>query len=385
MAVKTYLQFYQELATDNYFERLALNPAAQFGTESEPFLGATLLPEMMRDENSYEETQVRYRTLPALDNTRYSPAQLQESGHLIGTFRVDLGHTDIAAQLTGEDHDGLVKLLSRDGGDIEAVASAIGWADRSLVRPHLIKNEIQRWEAIIKGSVTRKGSNGYMETVDYHKPAGHRPEVPGGTTGAPAGWFSKTYDLLSDIHAGINKLESLGFSVTGMYCDYETFNLVRGNDSIKEQAYMVTVNDSGQIQSRTGRLSREQVASVLRDESGNGNLNFQVYNLGYRTPTEFKRFINAGATDRLYFVLIANTGKDYSIDIGDQRTIDLGNTLGYYAIGRNVGQTAPGRTIHTEVSEKKPQGLYGEAYQTGLPVVTEPDAIYVIQVLRPTA
>jgi hypothetical protein len=69
----------------------------------------------------------------------------------------------------------------------------------------------------------------------------------------------------------------------------------------------------------------------------------------------------------------------------DASELTIASTLGYYGVGRNVGAATSGRTVHTEVQEKKPMGYYAEGYQTGLPVITEPDAIYVIRVKRPTA
>lgn len=395
--MKTYLQFYRELQEDGYFDRVALDPNAQFGSEDQPMLGASILPEELVQENSYEETQVRYRTKPALDGTRYSPAQMQKSGHLVGSFKVDLGHTDTADQLTGHDHDGLVKLLNR-GGDEQALSQVLQWTDKSLVRPHTIKNEIQRWQAIILGEVTRTGSDGYKETVSYYAPAGHRPVVEGGTINSPQGWYLDSYDPFEDITKGVETLEDLGYAVAGMYCTGKLTGVLKRNGEVAKRASKVVVSASGQITSMSSRITNSQLQAIFEDEE---MLMPTRYNGGYESANGFKRFMDISPNnDRDYFVIIgrtqrqwdmatnyagrvdatANTTNDYS-----DGSIQLDNTLGYYAIGRNVGQSASGRTVYTEPQERKPQGLYGESYQCGLPVICEPQAIYVIQVKRPTA
>jgi len=392
--MKTWLELYRQLDEDRYFHRVALNPLAQFGSEDQPLLGARYLPEVLVGENSYEETQVRYRSMPALDGTRYSPAQLQSNGALVGSFKVDLGNTDTASQFTGQDHDGVIKLLMRDGEE-EAIAQLIRWSDSTLVRPHTIKNELQRWEAIIQGQVTRKGSNGYSEVVNYHKPVGHRPEVSGGTAGTPEGWYSNTYDPYDDIFAGKEKLEDLGYMVTDMILTPKLFSVMRKNAEVAKRNSSVVVNASGQITSLSSQISMAELNQINSD---NGLPPFTSYNGGYESATGFKRFLDAPDGDRDYLIMLGRSQRqwdmktDYAsrvegIDTSSfsDQAIVLSNTLGYYGVGRNVGQSSSGRTVLTEPQNRKPQGLYGEAYQAGLPVITEPDAIFVIQVLRPTA
>jgi hypothetical protein len=392
--MKTYLEFYQDLQEDGHFERLALDPNAQFGSEDQPMLGARFLPEQLKTENAYEETQVRYRTQPALDGSRYSPAQMQESGHLIGSVKVEVGYTDTASQLTGQDHDGLIKLLMR-GGDVEALAQAIRWSDTALVQPHTIKNEIQRWQALVLGTVKRRGSDGYVEDVPFYVPAGHRPVVEGGTIAAPQGWYLDSYDPLEDIAAGVEKLEDLGYAVTDMVCTGKLTGVLRRNGEIAKRNSNVIINAAGTIASTSARVTMRQLQSILADEDF---AQITKYNSGYESPTGFKRFLDiAPNADRDYFVIIGRSQRqwdmatDYAGAVDSQvgnfadGAITLNNTLGYYAVGRNVSQSAPGRTIHTEVQQRKPQGLYGESYQAGIAVITEPQAIFVIQVKRPTA
>jgi hypothetical protein len=401
MTVLTFEELYQQLERDQkgYFRRLALNPLAQFGSEEQPLLGARYLPEVLVPENAYTEEQIRYRTQPALDGTRYSPAQMQRGGMLLGSLKVELGHTDTADEFTGQQHDGLVKLLMR-GGDLQAIAQVIRWADSSLLRPHIIKNELQRWDAIIRAQTVRRGSDGYEETVNYYAPPGHRPTVGGGTVGTPAGWYAATgYDPFDDIFAGVQKLEDLGYELTDIIMSGRLLSVIKQNSEVVKRTSKVIVNAGGQIQGSTGRVSTSDVQAIASDE---GLPEFTVYNAGYETATGFRRYLDAPNNDRDYVVMLGRSRlqwdmkTDYASRVEgvtgtydpsalDVEDLTINNTLGYFGVGRNVGQGSSGRTIYTEFQGKKPVGLYGEAYQTGLPVIQEPQAIYVIQVMRPTA
>jgi Phage major capsid protein E len=386
-----FLELIRQLDEEEYFKRLALNPNAQFGSEEQPLLGATILPEQLVEENSFEETQVRYRTKPALDGTRYSPAQMQESSHLIGSVKVDLGDSDTANQFTGKDHDGLIKLLMR-GGDEEAIARLVQWADKSLVRPHAIKNEIQRWQAIIKGEVLRKGSNGLEEVVEYYQHPGHHIVIPGGTLAAPQGWYNDNYDPVEDIAGAAQKLEDLGYSVRGMFSTGRVTSTLTKNGQVAKRTSKVVVNAAGQISGASGRVTLAELNAIADDD---GLPSFTKYNAGYETSSGYRRFMDVSSTSD-FLVIVGNSGRqwdmatDYAgaadVDLGDfaDGAIQLDGILGYYGVGRNVGQSSPGRTVHTEAQQKKPAGLYGESYQTGFPVILDPQAIVVIEIQRPT-
>lgn len=388
---KTFYELYEELQEDRYFERIALNPQAQFGSEDQPILGATILPERLVEQNSFEETQVRYRVQPALDNNRYSPTQKQANGHLIGSFRVDLGHTDTQKEFTGKDHDDLIKLLARDS-DEEAMMRVIRWTDNELVRPHTIKNEIQRWQALLKAEVVRRTNDGQMEPIAYYRPDSHYVEVASGTTGAPQGWYNNTYDPFDDIELGVETLEGLGYAVTAAYSTGYLARVLRRNAKVIGRSTSITVDANGQIMSTTNRVSNAVLDEVMLDESYPA---ITRYNGGYESPSGFQRYMQVDP-DADYLLLVGSTQRRYELatdyvgvtgtDVGEftDGAIVLDNTLGYYAVGRNVGFATSGRTIHTWPQEKKPKGMGGESYQTGLPVIGDPQAYYVIKVARPT-
>ena len=390
--MKTFYDLYEHIQEERYFDRLALTPLAQFGAESQTLLGATILPEQIVESNAFEETQIRYRTLPALDNNRYSPTQKQANSHLIGQFRVDLGHTDTRKDLTGKEYEDLTKLLMR-GGDKQAIANAIGWTDRELLRPHVLKNGVQRWQALLLANVTRTTVDGSMEAISYYRPADHIVTVPGGTTGSPQGWHLSTYDPFDDIEAGVEKLQGLGYETTRIVASPYLSRVLRQNPQVIQRTSFVTVNASGQIQGSTNRVGENVLDQVFTDE---GYPAITRYNAGYESTTGFKRYIDV-EDGYDYMLLIGSSQRNYdmasdyvgatalNISGYTDGAIVINNTLGYYAVGKNAGKPDSGRSIHTWMQDRKPVGMGGESYQTGLPVITEPQAYYVIRVQRPTS
>ena len=368
--MKTFYELYEELQEERYFERLAIDPLAQFGSEQQPLLGARILPEQIVEDNAYEETQVRYRVRPALDNNRYSPTQKQENGHLIGSFRVDLGDTDTQKDLTGKKYDDLRKLLMR-GGDMEAMAQVLRWTDVELLQPHTIKNEIQRWQALLMASTTRKTVNGQMEPISYYRPADHIVTIPGGTIASPQGWHLNTYDPFDDIEAGKEKLQGLGYSLVGMYATPYLGRVLRTNEQVVKRNGRVQNNSAATVPRVT-----ESVLNLLLEEDDHTAITF--YNGGYEGPAGYQRYMDVedgydyllmvGGTQRSYDMASDYVGAS-GLDISgfSDGAINLSDTLGYYAVG------------------KKPIGMGGESYQAGLPVLTDPQAYYVIRVQRPTA
>ncbi|MGD1941852.1 MAG: hypothetical protein ACFB0G_11120 [Leptolyngbyaceae cyanobacterium] len=394
--MKTFQEIYRDLEEQDYFKRLSLTPLAQFGTEQEPLLGARLLPETLVQENAYTEDQVRYATVPALAGPHYGPAQMQSDGTFRGTLKVELGNNDTARQMDSQTYRGVNNLLMQSN-EMQATANLLGWVDQQLIRPHVVKAEIERWEAITRAQVTRKGTEGYSEIVSLHAPNGHRPTVSGGTTSSKAGWYSDTYDPYDDIALGVQTLEDKGYAVTDMICTGKLRSVMKSNGEIAKRSNKVIVNASGQISSVTGRVTNADLLA-LHEEDGYPPL--QVYNLGYPSLTGYKRYLDSPNDDRDYFIILGRTGlmwdmkTDYvartegRVDGYDaeliQTDVMLNNTFGYYGIGKCAGMASPGRQLHTEMQMRKPKGMYGESYQEGLPVIQSPEAIYIIQVLRPT-
>ncbi|MEO1208866.1 MAG: hypothetical protein AAFX78_04910 [Cyanobacteria bacterium J06638_20] len=374
---------------DPHYAELANSPVIQFGTEREPFRFAQLLPERLVNENAYREKFIRMiEAPPALDGTRYGPTQMQKGGIQYADFLVELGYTDTGDYLVGRELDALYKLLETSNGTPEAIASVTRWIDLNLVRPHLRKNEIQRRDAMLLGTVTRKISDEHSETITYYTPSGFRPEVAGGTVASPAGLFatSTATDPWDNILAARDLLGAKGKRVVGMWCTSAFLTDLGKNPSMKLRANHVTVNASGQIQGYSRRVKYAELSELAQED---GLPPFTVVDEGYplRTNNMFQRYMEP-TTDRHYLLMVGSTDNAITIDglVQDNDSSDLIEleVMGYYGIGTNAAQSAPGRTLHTWVEEKKPRGLGGESYQAGLPVIQEPESFVVIEWLKPT-
>ncbi|MEM9945307.1 MAG: major capsid protein [Cyanobacteria bacterium P01_D01_bin.36] len=227
-----------------------------------------------------------------------------------------------------------------------------------------------------------------MERVEYYRPQDHIVTVPGGTTASPQGWHLTTYDPFDDIEAGVEKLLGLGYQLTGMYATPALAKVLRLNGEVIKRNGRSIPNDTAQ----PTRVNNNILNGLLDDEGYTG---LTTYNGGYESETGFKRFMDVeagydyllmtGGTTRQYDLASDYAGASADPSNFTDGAIVLNDTLGYYAVGRNGGKDSSGRTIHTWMMDKKPVGMAGESYQTGLPVITDPQAYYVIRVQKPTA
>lgn len=352
-----------QLMSDGTVADIASNPAAQFGITPRRYIGVELLPERTVDENAYRETQIRYRTVIANSSTRYSPSQ-KKGGDLIGSFLVELGNANIAREMTGRDYDALVKVLGTRPS-MEAAASLTNWLERTVNQALIELNEKQRWDAIVNASVTLSGDNGYTEAVVYANPSGHRAAA-GGT------WSSDAYDPFADISAMADLLASKGYTVSRIVTSRPVLAILSNNANVKARVGMTTVS-GGSLVALNGRASLDAVNGALERD---GLPPIETYDLQYRTQTGTGYFL-----PRDVFVLLATTDRDELIDLGDNQTLPMMNTLGYTAIGRATGQPNPGRVIRMEAKADLPPRIEAEGWMTSLPVVTEPEGICVINTI----
>ena len=358
------LTLLNNLRDDGSLAYIANNPVAQFGRGRKNYLGATLLPERMVMENSYTEEAIRYRTVIANAGTRYSPAQLK-NGELLGSFQVVLGHSDIARQLDGRQYDALLRYLMQAVGAVsmEAIANITNWLD-TVINTALIETlEKERWEAIVAASVVRTGDNGFKETVAFSNPANHR-------TAASAPWSTDTTDIFADIQLKADLLESKGYTVSRMFCSRTVLAIMANNDTVKTRVGVSVINSSGQITGAAGRASHDAINSALMAD---GLPPIELYGLQYRTDAGTTPFLPTDA-----FVLVGTTDNDETLDRGDDEIMFLENTIGYTAIGKGAGQPVPGRVITAVAKMDKPPRIEAEGWQTAFPVITEPEAICVI-------
>lgn len=366
----------QEIIESDEPMNLARNPNIQFGREGRRYLGATLLP-ARNTENQFSEDKIIYKTIVANDATRYSEPQLK-NGELVGSFDVKLGELDIARQLTGRDFDNIRK-VAMDNPE-RARQQLMRWLNEAVNLALEEKREVQRWQAIVNAQVQIIGTEGKSNSVIISNPSGHRITIPSGTVGAPAGWYDKTgnYDPFDDIFAGRNFLRDKGYDVGRIITSTQVFSVLSQNPAVKQRVGMTTINSSGQLMTRSGSASFDMINSEMRSSSGLAAI--ETYDTKYSTQAGNAPFLPQNA-----FVMLATTLRNEEIDLGDQGYRTVSNVLGYHAVGYAVGESAPGRIIRSTSSNMKPVGWYAQGFETSFPVITEPEAVFVIFVNPPSS
>jgi len=348
----------------SYLEYMGKNPFAQLGAANRVYLGASLLPEMMVEENAYTEDQIKFRSIAANAGTRFSPTQ-KKSGDLYGAFEVRLAEMDIAREMTGREYDTLLRMLAGSSNpSMQSIASVVDWAEVTLNRAIIERAEADRWEAIVDAAIVRGGDNAYTETVTYDDPANHR-------TAQSAAWSTNTTDIFAQIFTKVDLLADKGLTVSRMITSRNVFNKMANNAITRTRTSRIAIDATGQLSGAPGKATFNALNSALAED---GLPPIELYDLRYRTQTTSQRFLPNDV-----FVFIAETGRDQTIDLPDaDQRIPLPNTLGYYAVGRAAGQSSPGKVIRLEAKFDKPPRIEGEAWMTGLPVIQEPEAIAVI-------
>lgn len=358
------------------FSRIVNNPLSRLGEPEFAYLGATVLPPRLVPENMFRETAIRYRTVIANDAGRYTPVQLKQ-GVLTGEMSVELGDIDIGSELTSADYDAVIRLLEQATGTqgvagggvsrptMSAMAQVTNWADVTLNRPLQHKMEKQRWEAIVNASVVRTGDNNFSETVPFPNPTSHRPNA-GGV------WSNNSYDPYTDIMAGAEFLSAKGYNVGRLITSTTIRSKLSMNAIVMSRVGRISIQ-AGTV---TGLPGRATLAVLNEQLSADGLPAIEIYDRQYRTQTSYARFMA-----NTVFVMLANTGRDESIDLGDAEPLVFNNTIGYQAIGRPAGQSGPGMVTLVNAFADKPPRLEGQAWGTTFPVIAEPEAIYVIRAI----
>lgn len=348
-------------------QRVMNNPLTQFGTKARRYAGFTLMPERNVPENQYREEGIEFRSAIANAGTRYSPVQLK-GGARVASFDVVLGNSDIGSQFDGRAYDSLMKMIrdfnpSQADVPLAVLGTLFDWMDKTLVRPLIDHNEKNIWDAIVDASVVLTGDNGYTETVTYSDPSGHR-------FSAADSWSDDTYDPMEDISAAVNLLSSKGYTVSRIVAGRPVIALLQQNAIMRQRAGVISIM-SGSVTGRPSTLDLTSLNTILARENLPA---IEEYNLQYQTQASSDYFLK-----RDVMVFASTTGKDEIIDLGDDEPLVVENTLGYTAIGVPTGGTSSGRLSHLESFTNKPPRVVGEAWQTSLPVITEPEALVVIK------
>ncbi len=185
------------------------NLLSQWGPKGRVMLSANFLPPRLVDRNQDTIEQVHFRTVAAVDGTRYSPAQLLDGGEMYGKINYRLGHSDLARQVTGPDYDAVINYLGRNMS-VAAAGRLIGIFDTFILQGLVEHDELANWEAIVFNRITRRGSNAYYDYEDGPDLANHRVTVGGD-------WSDPNYDpWAGDIIPRIRFLSSLGYERSGI-------------------------------------------------------------------------------------------------------------------------------------------------------------------------
>jgi Phage major capsid protein E len=351
------------LAQSGEIRTIAAEASSQFGGETRRYVGAEILPEMPKEENSYTEEEIVYRTVVAVAGSRYSPPVLTKSGY-VGNMTVTLGESSVALEFTAQEYDALTRMLRRvsvRGGDadMEAIAALIKLADR--VNTGLIEfNEQSRWQALVNGTATLAGANGYTETVVYPNPPGHRSAAGGA-------WTSNAYDPYLDIEAKVALLDGKGYPIRRIITDRSSVMKLLNNQKVQARLGRLVLNEVGQVVSSTGRPA---LAELNAYNESNGYPSFEMYDLQFRTQTV--RFFPANAMQ-----FIGESERTVDVDAGDE-IINLQGVLGYVGIGRPAGREDIARHLRMEYKDQHPPRVVCEGVQTSLPVIQEPEATATI-------
>lgn len=343
-----------QLTENGEFGRIANNPLAQFGTPARRRKGPEILPVQNREENQYSEDGFKARTIVANSGDRYSPAQLKH-GDKIGSTDVKFGNYDIARELTGRDFDAVIKLLSRNM-DQNSALRLMKWVNIAIDEALLDLEEAQRWQALVNGQCALMGDNGYLETVQYFSPPGHR------VTPLEA-WSDDTVDpLATAIHPLVQLAENEGFMISRIVARGSVVAKLTNNAIMRNRS---ATNDYN----APGRASLSRINAIIAED---GLPPIEKYDLRYRTQAGSIPFMPDDS-----MLLIAETERDETLALEDREEI-IPNTLGYFGRGRPVGESTPGLVVRSWFMDDKPPRVKAEGWGTGLPVITEPEAVFAI-------
>lgn len=357
----------EQMTRDGAFQEVLNNPGAQFGTATEPFLGAELLPEQNRDQLEYTEEGIRYRTMVANDGTRYSETQAKK-GVLVGSFAVRLGHSDIRSEFTSAEYDALVRILRASGNGVpaspQAMSALVGWFDKTVNRPLLVKNEKMRWEAIVDALVPRRGNDNFSEDVALSDPTGHRVNVA-------SDWDTQSYDpYAGDVLPMVAFLKSKGFTVNRIIWGTPVATKFAANQQVRARLGLVAIT-GGVVAGLAGSASESDIARLFQRD---GLPVPETYDATYNTETATNYYLK-----RDCMVFACTTARDESVVVETNREIPLRNTLGYTAIGPAAGSAIPGRQTFVWTRNRKPPAVMAEGWQASFPVILEPEAIGVLK------
>lgn len=384
--METITTLLKQLEDENSFNISANDPTLQFTVGRNDLLFSSVLPERTVPTNSFRDDSLRFRTMIANDSTRYSPPQ-KKNGMLMGSVMVELGDSDAGSEMSMQMYETFIQMLDR-GISQQALATLLRFFQSTVSEPLAILRERHRVDAIANGFVTRKGANKFEETVTFLSPAGHRVVVPSGSVGSPAGWYSPTYSILNDLKAAKKFLERKGYRISRVITTSDIINdCFMINNEIKSWGLITLQAPNGgtavSLQTRTEQVSITNALAAI------GFPVPDVYDAGYYTQANENSSVeserdgyNKFMENR--FVILCQSGRDDSVDLGADEPLILFDTLGYTAIGKATGQLTPGVASKVESFTGKDARIEAMGWQTSFPVINEPEG-YMVYTINPPA
>jgi len=349
------------------FNRLTNSLLTQWGPQNRVMLSAEFLPPRLIDRNQDTLERVHFRTVAAVDGTRYSPAQLVDGGEMFGSISYRLGHSDLARQITGPDYDGIVRYVNARM-PMEAAGRLIGIFDTFIIQGMVEHDELANWEAIVFNKISRRGDNAYYEYEDGPNLAGHRVAVGGD-------WTDPAYDPWSgDIIPRIRFLTRLGYQRAGIriVTSDASIQTLADHPATLRRAYAGPAPFPGQtLEEAASSVTDTDVDRVFRKLGVQAPLR---HDLRVQTKTGEKR-----AYPENHMTFIASTGRPEEIlyNVNNVAQVRIVNdTLGFNGIGVANGQQTPGRRSATRAFlDEKAARIELEGWQATGPVIMEPTAI----------
>lgn len=353
------------LLGDGSLNNIFNNPFLPWGLNNKIYLGQSLLPEVTVTENAFRYYRQQFKTIVANAGTRHNAAQMKRGTASQGMM-FELGYSDVASEFTGPDYDAFLQIVRQTSGQnlsMQQLVTLTNWMTKTLVLPLVEHNEKNRWLAICNASLTVTGDNGFSNTITYPNPSGHRFAAGGQ-------WTNNSYDPLEDIIDAKQVLENKGKVVKHVIWSSQAASKFRGNTKIRERCGGISFA-SGVLTGVPGSASASAIVDLFEREDLPAPIS---YNHLYHTDSGTDWFL-----PRNKVVLIATSGRDEQIDLGDTEPMVLNDTLGICAMGiPSSTDGTPGRKFHLEEKTSKPPQIYGEAWQASLPAITEHESIVVI-------
>ncbi|BAZ19400.1 hypothetical protein NIES4073_02700 (plasmid) [Kalymmatonema gypsitolerans NIES-4073] len=386
------------------FDKLTISPMLQFGTDDAPYFFQELLPERLVSKNQGTEGNIEYRSTLAASGSSYAPTDINKGGQIIGTFDYKLGFTNQKDVLDVATYEAIHDILqlsddSANLSNLETAAEAVlDWTNQNIIKPQMDLNELFRSQAIIDALVKRRGANGYYEDVRYPNSPGQRVIIPGGTVAAPLGWYKTdgSYDSMLDLQAIQTVARKKGLEIVRIASSWEPKRAFMNNPAIKNRFSGVAIAPGAggtgiSTSALPNMVTEDGVDALLRQwrlpawELYDKTYNYKDAN-GIIQTTGFMDKVDGTGKKYNPVILTCRTRREWTITLPNPiGKVLLTNTLGYFGIGRCVGHQNPGRVLNRLLEDKlHPPSFTAEVIQEGLPILTAPEAHFVLNVYEPT-